>query len=250
MFDCSLFKLGVCALSLSAVISCALDDRTLAQRASIAGAAGGAGSGQPSGAAGNGGSAGQAAPLPPLPDDCDYSSGVPTGCDTAIANPGFNADTTPWSAEAGPVTLSWYRDDALQEPSSGSLSIVNALTGEATGPASMAAAQCLNTSPGQIYGLAADVFIPNGQGDGLDGGPYVATAGLSMIFKDGPDCMGFTVGNATSELADEPGVWSHREGKAVAPQGAVSVAVRLVTFKSFRQYRFEARFDNVLVKAY
>lgn len=250
MFDCSLRNLGIAALFSAALLSCALDDRALAPKAGVAGAAGTAGSNEPANTAGSGGSAGLGVPLAPLPVDCDFSGSSPTECATAIENPGFNSGTTPWSAEPGPVTLSWYEEDALEEASSGSLSVVNALTGEASGPASVGAVQCLETSAGQIYGLAADVFIPNGQGDGLDGGPYLASAGLSMIFKDGPGCTGFTVGNATSDLVDAAGGWAHVEGKAIAPQGATSVAVRLVTFKSFRQFRFEARFDNVLVKAY
>ncbi|HWZ87348.1 MAG TPA: hypothetical protein VNW92_00825 [Polyangiaceae bacterium] len=144
--------------------------------------------------------------------------------------------------------MSWVADDAAGNRRSGALSVTNALSGEADGIASRGAAQCLPTTAGQAYGLAADVFIPEGQGDGLDGGSYTATAGVSVIFFTTAACDGYTLSNATSTVIDQAGHWQHGEGHATAPEGAQSMLVRLVTFKNFREYTFEARFDNVLVK--
>lgn len=250
MLESSLYRwVGVSACLLGAPLSCALDVRDLAPRVTSAGAAGVAGP-APSVQAGAGGAAGSAVVVPPLPDDCDFSTGVPDGCETVVDNPGFDTGTPPWVAEVGQVTLSWNQSDALESKGSGSLSVINSMAGTADGVASRGAVQCLATTPGQVYGLAADLFIPGGQGDGADGETFVANAGLGMIFYDTANCNGMTVGSATSDLLDETGKWSHREGKAIAPQGAASVAMRLLALKNFRQYRFEARFDNILVKAF
>jgi hypothetical protein len=103
--------------------------------------------------------------------------------------------------------------------------------------------------PNQAYGFGLDLFIPEGQGEGLDGGSYQASAGLSVIFFTSKHCDEFTLASATSDLLQDEGTWAHREGRAVAPKGAQSMLVRLVTFKNFQEYNFEARFDNVLMKA-
>lgn len=240
--------LAVAALGTSLALACAVDDRTLVS--------GGAGSLASAGAAGtralipasDAGDGGVEAGLPPLPI-CDYGAAVEAGCESLVSNPGFAKDSSGWSPEPGSVSMSWTPSDAADNKRSGSLSVVNSLSGAADGTAARGAAQCLPTVPGQPYGLAADLFIPEGQGAGLDGGTYSATAGLSVIFYNAAACGGYTLGNGTSTVLDEAGRWEHREGHAVAPAGAVSMAVRLVTFKNFRELTFEARFDNVLVKA-
>lgn len=233
---------GLIVLGLSAAAAgCAVDTRQL----STSSGSGGSGSGMNA----LGGDDGQgAAPPTPLPV-CDYGADVEEGCETLVSNPGFARDTTSWKAEDGTVAMTWGRVDATDNEESGSLSVLNSLYGAANGVASRAAAQCLPTQSGQAYGFGLDVFIPEGQGEGLDGGDYQGSAGLSLIFFTSRRCDGFTLASATSELLDEAGDWAHREGRAVAPQGAESVLVRLVTFKNFQEYNFEARFDNVLVRA-
>ena len=235
---------GLIVLGLAtAAAACAVDNRLLST------SSGSGGSGSSTGMNALGGEAGQgAAPLTPLPV-CDYGAGLEEGCETLVSNPGFARDTTSWKAEDGTVAMTWDRVDASDNDESGSLSVLNSLYGAANGVASRAAAQCLPTQSGQAYGFGLDVFIPEGQGEGLDGGDYQGSAGLSLIFFTSKRCDGFTLASATSELLDEAGMWAHREGRAVAPQGAESVLVRLVTFKNFQEYSFEARFDNVLVRA-
>jgi len=222
--------------------SCSVDNRELSVQ-------GGAGSGSTAGMSGLDGDAGDGnAALPPLPV-CDYSAGVSEGCDTLVSNPGFDRDTAGWKAEDTTVAMSWRTDDATENNESGSLSVVNTLYGTAAGFASRAAAQCLTTEPGKSYAFALDVFIPKGQGEGLEGSDYLASAGLSVIFYTSKQCDEFTLDSKSSELLQEAGVWAHREGRAVAPKSAQSMLIRLVTLKEFQQYSFEAHFDNVLVKA-
>jgi len=238
----AVFK-GLIGLVLAAAAtSCAVDSRQLSMSAS-------AGAGSSSGMNAFGGAAGDDNGAPsPLPI-CDYSAGVLEGCETLVSNPGFAEDTDGWKAEDATVTMSWAAEDAADSGESGSLVVMNSLHGTANGIASRAAAQCLPTQSGKAYGFALDLFIPEGQGEGLDGGNYQASAGLSVIFYTSKRCDGFTLASATSDLLEDDGRWAHREGRAVAPQGAESMLVRLVTFKNFQEYNFEARFDNVLVKA-
>lgn len=236
-----LLGLGFVA-AVASVASCAVDDRQLRSLSN-------AGAGSSAGANALGGGAGDdSVAQTPLPD-CDYSGGVLGGCETLVANPGFAQDTEGWKAEDATVAMSWNADNATDDGDSGSLSVVNSLYGAADGIASRAAAQCLPTKSGRTYGFALDVFIPEGQGEGLDGGGYRASAGLSVIFFTSKHCDQFTLASATSDLLEDDGQWAHREGRAVAPQGAESMLVRLVTFKNFQEFNFEARFDNVLLRA-
>jgi len=234
---------GLIGLALvAATASCAVDDRQLRTLGSGGGNSTAGANGIDAGAGDDGVTS---APLP----ECDYSTGVVDGCETLVANPGFARDTGGWKAEDATVLMSWSADDAADNSDSGSLTVVNSLYGAADGIASRAAAQCLPTKANQAYGFALDMFIPEGQGEGLDGGSYRASAGLSVIFFTSKHCDQFTLASATSSLLEDDGKWSHREGRAVAPQGAESMLVRLVTFKKFQEFNFEARFDNVLVKA-
>jgi hypothetical protein len=223
-------------------VSCSLDSRALS---TVEAAAGGSASGSAGGLAAAGADLAAPAPLPV----CDYAGGVMSGCETLVKNADFSKDTFGWSPEDPTVTMTWVAADANSNRKSGSIAVLNSLFGAADGIASRAATQCLPTEPGTRYGFAADLFIPKGQGDGLDGGSYQASAGLSLIFFTSAHCNEFTLSSATSVLLEEADSWAHREGHAVAPTGAQSMLVRLVAFKNFREYAFEAHFDNVLLKA-
>jgi hypothetical protein len=224
--------------------ACSVDDRQLTEgdNAGASGTLAGAGStGLDAGADAD-------AAIPPLPI-CDYSTAVDAGCDTLVANPGFATDTAGWDAEMPSVSMTWNPSNATASEDSGSLAVVNALSGTADGFADRGAAQCLPTTPGQAYGFAADVFIPEGQGAGLDGGAFDASAELTIIFYTKAGCTGYSTSGGISDVSMDAGAWAHREGHAVAPQDAESMSVRLTTLKNFQQFKFEAHFDNVLVKA-
>ncbi|MEI9941172.1 MAG: hypothetical protein WDO69_28475 [Pseudomonadota bacterium] len=235
--------LGGIALILS-VLGCALDDRSLSRSSELTGGFGNGSSGTGGDALGVGGSA----PLEPLPSDCDYSKDARPECQSLVENPGFAVDTAGWDPEMGPLTLTWKNNDATDDPASGSLSLLNAFFGEADGPIALGAFECLPATAGQAYAIAGDVFVPEGQGDGPDGGSYMAGAGFSVVFKDDTACQGHTLSSFSSDVVTEPEVWTHREATGVAPRGAGSMNVRLITLKNFREYMFEAWFDNVLVR--
>jgi hypothetical protein len=238
-------RIGFAASALVLVAAaCSVDDRQLTEGDS-AGA-----SGMLAGAGSTGLDAGADADatIPPLPI-CDYSTAVDSGCDTLVSNPGFGTDTAGWDAEMPSVSMTWNPSNATTGGDSGSLAVVNALSGTADGFADRGAAQCLPTTPGQAYGFAADVFIPEGQGAGLDGGAFDASAELTIIFYTKAGCTGYSTSGGISDVSTDAGTWAHREGRAVAPQDAESMSVRLTTLKNFQQFKFEAHFDNVLVKA-
>ena len=184
----------------------------------------------------------------PCPTDCDYSKEARPECQSLVQNPGFAVDTAGWDADMGPLTLRWKKNDATNDATSGSLSVLNAFFGEADGPIALGAFQCLPATAGRTYAIAGDVFVPNGQGEGPDGGSYTAGAGFSVIFKDDTECEGHTLSSFSSDVVTEPDAWTHREATGVAPHGAGSMNVGPMTLKNFREYMFEAWFDNVLVR--
>lgn len=236
--------LGVFCFSLS-FLGCSLDARTL--EAASEGGGGGAG-------ASSGGGAGQSAKPPPpveLPI-CEYPADntIEPGCETLAENAGFTKDAKGWSAEDSAVQVAWETGDRASDPMSGSIAVVNTLHGVPEGIAASGGAQCLKAEAKAIYDMAADVFIPEGQGDGVMGGPYTGFAGLGLLFWPNADCSASspTRGDARTNLVNATGVWSHVEGVAVAPEVAQSMSVRVLTVKPFRQFQFKAVYDNVLLR--
>jgi len=241
------------AIALVAALSgCAVDAREL-EKEGIPQA--GSDSGPSAGAAGEsstGGSVGE----PPPPEDipvCSFAGRtVMGGCETLAANPGFDSSTNGWQEEPIAMQVSWSQDDAEQNSSSGSIVVTNALNGATEGVALGAGMQCLPAKAGTTYVMAGDVFIPEHQDEGLmDGGPYVGRAGIGLLFWRGKGCSDTmpTLGGAQTELIDTTGKWVHVDGSAVAPDGIESMSVRVLTAKDFREFRFKAMFDNVLVQA-
>ena len=173
------------------------------------------------------------------------------GCDSLVQNAGFSANVASWTAEDVGVMEGWHDTDASEAMDSGSLVVTNlnfkkekeARTGFAGG----GARQCIPASSGKVYDLAADVFVPVGQGAGFEG-EYTSAAGLSVFFYSEPACASQTISNFTTEQVSTSETWVHLEGSAKAPLETRSMAVRLATLKPFRQYTFEARFDNVFVR--
>lgn len=243
----SRFHLGLGGTLIALLSSaCSLDDRTLTPAANASAGTGGTAPVLDSGSSGEGGAGASA--LPPLPV-CTFGKDPAADCYTLVNNPGFATDTSGWDAEMPSISMSWSSEDAAGDPASGSLSVESTLYGTADGVGIRGASQCLQTAPGNAYGFASDIYIPDGQGAGPDGGSYDATAALSIIFYEMSDCTGYSAANFTSDIASQTGKWGHYEGRAVAPKNAASMVVRLVTLKNFREFEFKALFDNVLVKA-
>jgi hypothetical protein len=233
------------------VVGCSVDERTLITGHVPLGMSGdgsssaGGPSGQP-----EGGAAGDSGEVP-LPR-CNYAGGtLETGCESLVQNAGFAANVAGWTAEDLGVMEGWHDTDASETTGSGSLVVMNLnFKKEKEAQAGIAgggARQCIPASSGKVYDLAADVFVPMGQGAGFEG-EYMSAAGLSVFFYSEPGCASQTLSNFTSEQVSTPETWVHLEGSTKAPLETKSMAVRLATLKPFRQYTFEARFDNVFVR--
>lgn len=225
---------------------CALDTRTLEAAA---------GSGNSAGSAGNSSiSGGNSKPPEPIElPVCAYGAGasVPAGCETIAENAGFTKDVEGWNPEAYSIKIGWEVSDAAAEPDSGSIAVTNTMFGTVDGLAPGAGTQCIPVTPGAVYDMAGDLYIPDGQGEGMPGGgPYVGEAGLSILFWPNADCSDIepTQGNFQTDLISRVGTWVHVEGAAVAPDAAKAMSLRVLTVKPFKQFKFQALFDNVLLR--
>lgn len=239
-------RYAACLVTISVASSaCGVDDRTL--RTEGAAASGSAG------AAGNpafGGAAGMPEPEP-LPRCTYVANDVDAGCETLVKNPGFERNVASWSAEPVAVTEGWSNSDASDDPKSGSLVVMNlnysSDESAKDGTNGGGARQCITVTSGRTYDMAADIFIPMGQGAGFEGN-YVSIATLGVFFYEDATCSGRTQKNFNLDLVEQTDEWVHVVGSTIAPKESQSMAVRLATLKPFRQVMFEARFDNVFVQ--
>ena len=239
---------GAAALGRSALVlavaaslgACGLDERVLLTAdASGGSASGGAGSAGSSSGAGQ--PPGWDAPAPP---DCAYvGEAVAAGCETLVSNPGFDQGVVGWPGESLSMQISWADQDAAASTTSGSLSVDNTLFGDAAGEVISGALQCIGATPGAVYDMAADVFIPAQSAAGR--------AGLSVFFYKMADCNASHSGtdmSFTTDLVQDTEVWTPVSGRFVVPNGFNSMEVRLVAGKDFKLRSFKVLFDNVLVQ--
>ncbi len=238
-------RVSCCVCLLLAGTGCTVDDRTLLEDE----------------AGGTGGSGGTENPIhaggaddqevEPLPRCLYLGTAVDPGCETLVKNAGFSTNIANWIAEPVGISEDWLRTDASDDPKSGSLVVLNLNysvdEGAKNGTNGGGSRQCIPIKSGTTYDLAADIFIPAGQGMGFEG-VYISVAALSLFFYEEPDCGGRTKSNFTSTPVEKTDEWVHVEGSALAPKETRSMAVRLATLKPFRQNMFEAHFDNVFVR--
>jgi hypothetical protein len=223
--------------------ACALDSRDLlATQQSSAG----------SGVGGSANAAGASASTPgwdsPPPPDCVYvGRAVDPGCETLVTNPGFDQSADGWPPETLSVLVGWNEQDATASPASGSIAVDSTLysTDVTTeGQVILGALQCVGATPGKVYDVRADVFIPEQNDEGR--------AGLSVLFYKTTNCNAGLAGtdlSFTSELLSAVGVWTPVSGRFVVPADVGSMEVELVVGKQFAPRSFKALFDNVLVQA-
>ena len=199
------------------------------------GAGGVAGS---SGASGAGaGTAGAAGSNPACPDvDQD---GKPDCQQTLVSNAAFDSTVSGWSVETT-AEQAWGAGDAHDVTSSGSISVKSSLYYESDSFAMTGSFQCLPVVAAHRYQAAAELFIAFGQ-------PSVGNGALGLLFYDGDNCTGATMGStvAQSGMVD---VWQPVEVAYEAPAGSKSVLLRLLAVKPMFESSFEVRFDNVLLR--
>ena len=249
-------------LTLASLLACSVDDRELQAALSDAaggvggafGAAGTAGSvaaGADAGGAdegGMGGSAGdseQSDAAPPKRPVCSTPES-PANCNQSmVQNATFDSDTKGWVQDPG-STLSWTNHDAAESPTSGSLSVLNAVKDDRDGLVVAGSVQCVPITAGDTYAISADVFISGDQGSTGAGGIYVA------LFAS-TDCTESTLpyfGQSTLPSATD--VWSSAhmsvDTSGAALTTARSMSVRVVAQKTFRAEPLLVLFDNVLMQ--
>ena len=179
---------------------------------------------------------------------CDYSRRVSKECLTLVKNAGFATDTADWDTDGG-VYGNWQPEDANKAVNSGSIAVVNTLSGMDEGTAPGAARQCLAAHPGNNYDLASDILVAPDQGAGeAPGAPYEGAAVLGAFFFDAEDCQGTSVGYMSAEQVTKAGEWVHVTTTGTAPELTRAISVRLGTLKPIREYLFQATFDNVFVR--
>jgi hypothetical protein len=233
-----------------AILGCAVDDRTLLEADAGAGAAG-TGAGDGGGTGGSGGRTEEDATPPPR---CVYPADESkTDCQTLVQNGGFHRDSSHWTREYDSVLLTWNDEDAAQNDASGSITVINTLSGNDLGFVVAGARQCLSATTGTLYVVGADVFMTGGEPqylrDASPGGDK-PKAGMSILFYENPDCTGSSNDDSfITSLVDAADVWTPIGGSKVAPEKVSSMAVRLIAMKPFRQVSMTVDFDNVLVRA-
>lgn len=235
---------AVCYALLGATAQgCALDDRTLQP---VSGSGAGADSGNGGAPVGL-----EEPPAVELPV-CTYARNqVEPGCETMVSNAGFETNIDGWLAEPLAITVGWDRSDATGDEASGSIAVVNSMHGRNDGFAPGGGRQCLPAEPGTVYDMAGDVFIPDGQGAGFGEGPFIGRAGLSILFWPNADCSNKDRSlnpSYQTNLVEGVEAWTRVSGSAVAPDGAASMSMRVLTIKPFYEYSFKALFDNVLLR--
>ncbi len=257
---------GVC--SSVWLLGCALDNRPLevGSAGSASGGAGGsssqtagasnagrAGSPASAGDAGespvdNGGSSGSAgAGGPPLVGGCadlDMNQ-VPDCQETIVQNPDLKADVTMWVADPD-TQVDWDQDNAGGDVPSGSalVSSPGVIDANAVGAALRAASQCVPVNGVQLVTAYGNAFVDPGQ-------DQQGHAEIDVFFFDQADCAGSSSnGFSTPQPLDtNVGAWITLKAGSVSSASTKSALVKLAISKPFHADAFQARFDNVLVRA-
>jgi hypothetical protein len=236
---------------LSLLTGCAVDDRTFVEELDVSVVNGGATTGgrfsgpasggqsstEPPDAGGNGGAAGASAPERACPDLDE--NGVEDCSETLVSNADFSRGIELWRAEPD-ILIREEHADASENVLPASLRVESIRAFDSDALATAGASQCVLASGEGEYAFFAHVFLPEGQESG--------SAGISALFFDSEDCSGVASGAFMSKLVTDTEQWLSVGGTSEAPPTALSVSVRLLTVKPFRQPKLEALFDDVLVR--
>lgn len=167
-------------------------------------------------------------------------NGVPDCDETLVQNFAFDANTQHWGEETG-LVISWSPVDAADGESSGSLLVENQTQADRDGSSMAGGRQCIPVVGGKIYQVGAQVWIPEGQGDG--------TGGVQILFHGDEACTGTLVDSVTSNLVSAGANWKTVVLSQRAPTTSRSVRIRLIVVKTFRDDPLKVHFDNVLTRA-
>jgi len=238
--------------------ACSLDNRYLelvpggAGGAEPSGAGGsapgdGGSTGEAGHAAGRGGEAGAAPALIPQVEGCaDLDTNKLPDCNETIAlNPDFRMDALLWVPDTY-STVAWDEKNAAGDPPSGSVLVVSdgVIDENGSGVALRVAQQCIPIEGAKLVLVYANAFVDEGQDE-------QGRAEVDLAFFDSDDCTGaLTTSFSTPQpLGASVGSWFTLKAGSVSAATTKSAYVKLALLKPFRAKSFQARFDNVLVKA-
>lgn len=245
-------------LSLLALASCVVDDRTLHASDSTSGtdAGGDIGTGAtPSSTGGSsttnggdggddgngvgaspfGGSAGGSCP------DLNHDD-VPD-CEQSLAKNGFfDNNFADWTPEVN-IALDWEALDADSNGDSGSMGVQNSNAANLDNLSLSGSSQCIELQGAGLYEVGASIYV-----DGSQQGK--GSGGVNVAFYEASACAGATmIGfGGTSPMVSATDEWKAAGFQADAPMNARSMSLRLVVLKAFKDPPVQVRFDNVVVK--
>ena len=169
--------------------------------------------------------------------DLDQDNVRDNAGETLVTNPTLDTGIEDWNYEVG-AGLGWNADDACGRTDSGSLSVTNPNAGTSVTYALSGAMQCLIVSPGKAYALFANLKPSE-----------FSYGGVGLAFHTVADCTGNPDKQINSTLIEADDEWHIAAVSGVAPEEALSVAVRLVVGAPSAPPDGLANvlFDNVLV---
>ncbi len=169
-----------------------------------------------------------------------------TAATNLVTNGAFDTNRSSWTdpgTSANITTTAWNRDDARGSAASGSFAVTNSNpfgSISASGPS-----QCVAVTSGGKYGLGGKIEVPGGQsGSGV---AYVV-----LTFRGATNCLGSVLGDnlfSPPVSAASGRFTSVAVPEITAPDGAQSVTVTLIVFKSATTTApsFTAQFDDVVL---
>ena len=155
-------------------------------------------------------------------------------------NGAFATNITSWATDFWASSL-WSSTDAHGSAGSGSLAVENATTADVDGSTTGGSSQCIAVTANTTYDATASVYMASGQGTG--------TGGLIGVYYPSANCSGTQIGVESFPETSQTDAWTPVGGATKSPAGAQSLSLRVVVEKPFRQATFEARFDDVEVRA-
>jgi hypothetical protein len=163
----------------------------------------------------------------------------PISAANLLNNPNFNSNVAGWTASSSTIlSASWNGIDAIGSTTSGSVTIRN--TTDFANGAGPYLGQCIAVTAGAAYDIAAKIHIPGNQ----DRTGYVSTY---VAFYDAPGCGETFLTNFGGDGPFAPTGRFIGSGTTniIAPAGARSASVGVITVKNQSGGSFEASVDDI-----
>jgi hypothetical protein len=177
-----------------------------------------------------------------LPSSCSdlNENGILDKVESIALNPAFDSDSDDWDTEVG-IGIVWNPLDACGSARSGSLNMTYQKSAAVAGSDSAASVQCVPVEAGRIYAISA-LFYPRSVG---------SLGQTGVAFFSSVNCTGPHLEVQQSPALATTGTWSATTVKATAPEGALSLQLRLLVGRNdwlSTQEQADVLVDTVLVE--